>query len=223
MLLVPVGKRQRGVRRQAIEAKIKTVKAQGQHERDERAAAGPSIGSIVRVSPRPGAWRNIVAGSAAAAAIIALVSFVIIPRLQSPIEHAQMQEQGSPTVVPELPASASAPETRTSSDNHVDPTVNVAPVSIQPAKRDDSGLGESEGRWRVVIYSYSHAIDAQRRVQLISADHPGVQAHVYSPNVNGPYLVVTGDAMSRAEANRMRDRVVELGMPESTRIESFKD
>jgi cell division protein FtsN len=176
------------------------------------------------VNPKPGAWRTIVAGSAAVAAIVALVSFVIIPRLQSPIERAQTQEQGVPTVVPDLPASApAAAEIGKAPDTHVDPSVNVAPVSMEPAKREDSAAGESEDKWRVVIYSYSHAIDAQRRVQLISADHPGVQAHVYSPNVNGPYLVVTGDAMSRAEANRMRDRVVELGMPESTRIESFKD
>ena len=202
MILVPMGKRQRGVKRQAIGARIKTVyqPIMETAEDPQPSADAPAFSGVVRVGPKPGVWRNVLVASVAAVAVIAAVWLIIIPRLQSPVEHAQTQEQSGPTATsakPEAPVPAPVP---------------VATLNAEP-----------DGKWRVVLYSYAHSSDAERRVQLILSNHPGVQAHVYSPKPDGPYLVVTGEAMSRTKADEVRDRMVELGMPKTTRVESFNE
>lgn len=215
MILVPTGKRHRGVKRQAVGAKVRTTYQSPSHAEDALASSADSpFRGIVRVRPRPGMWRTIIATTAAAAAIIAALWLIIIPRLQSPVEHAQTQEQNIPAASVSAPYALEAipPPSRES-------PVSVTSVSMKPVERDIA----ANNKWRVVLASFALSTDAERRVQVILSNYPGVQAHVYSPNETGPFFVVTGDAMSRAEADEIRDRVVALGIPNSAHVERFRD
>jgi hypothetical protein len=67
--------------------------------------------------------------------------------------------------------------------------------------------------WRVVLYAYEHQSDAERRVELVNHNHPGLRAHLFVAGNGGPYLVVTGDATSREHAQALRKKAVQLGVP----------
>jgi hypothetical protein len=82
---------------------------------------------------------------------------------------------------------------------------------------DASGAVASTGRnWRVILYAYEHQSDAERRVELVNHNHPGLSAHLFVADNGGPYLVVTGDASSQEHAEALRKKALQLGAPHAT-------
>jgi eukaryotic-like serine/threonine-protein kinase len=75
--------------------------------------------------------------------------------------------------------------------------------------------------WRVVVFTYSTAEDAQSRARLINEKHPELQAQVFSPD-GSLYLVTLGGRMQRDEAARLRQQALRLGMPRDTYIQNYK-
>jgi hypothetical protein len=84
-----------------------------------------------------------------------------------------------------------------------------------------SGPAAALSAWRVVLYAYEHRQDAERRVDLVNHNHPGLRAHLFTAANNGPYLVVTGGATSREEAMAIRKHALQLGVPR-VEVEEFK-
>jgi hypothetical protein len=77
--------------------------------------------------------------------------------------------------------------------------------------------------WRVVVYTYDVAADAETSARLINERHPDLKAEVFSPNGNsGPYLVVIGGQMDRENAIKLRQKARQLGLPRDTYAQNYK-
>jgi hypothetical protein len=60
-------------------------------------------------------------------------------------------------------------------------------------------------------------------VQSVNSRHPNLEAKLFTPRANaGPYLVTVGGAMTREQAARLRKRVLRLGLPRDSYIQSYK-
>ncbi|MGI8961017.1 MAG: protein kinase domain-containing protein [Bryobacteraceae bacterium] len=77
--------------------------------------------------------------------------------------------------------------------------------------------------WRVVVYTYDRAADAENRARLINERHPDLKAEMFSPSGNsGPYLVVIGGEMSRENAVTLCQEARSLGLPRDTYLQNYK-
>ena len=158
----------------------------------------------IRFKAGPGAWRSFVAGAAALLMVVAVVWQVIIPRLQNGknagpargVSSSAHRDGRSAWLTRTLPAGEGAlPDAR-----------RQAPGSLEQS-------GAAAPSWRVVLYAYEHQSDAERRVELVNHNHPGLRAHLFVAGNGGPYLVVTGDATSREHAQALRKKAIQLGVP----------
>ncbi|HEY3938765.1 MAG TPA: hypothetical protein VGL97_15130 [Bryobacteraceae bacterium] len=210
---VPVEARLDPIRskRQPVEAKVKLLGA-----RTEETLALMKLMPAqlerrrVRLKTKPGAWRGAIAGALGVLMLFALIWLVIVPRFESPLAPADVKEASQN--VP-LPPKGKAWPTRTlpASDETL-PDARSLPTAGAPAHTE----------WRVVLYSYEHQQDADRRIELLNRNHPGVPSHLFIPASGGPYMVVTGGALSRDRAAALRLRAIRLGLPSTIQIQSFR-
>jgi len=140
--------------------------------------------------------------------VAAVVWQVIIPRLQTQVESAG-PTRGASAGRPD--ASAWLTRTLPAGDGTL-PDARRKPAS-QDAPAEESGAAVGAVPvWRVVLYSYEHQTDAERRVELVNHNHPGLRAHLFVAGNGGPYVVVTGDATSQEHALALRKRALQLGV-----------
>ena len=117
----------------------------------------------------------------------------------APVPGAQSRMVGPASTAPASPAVSS---------NRPSPSINAA--------------GTRSEVWRVVVYTFAKQEDAQRRVQAINTKHPGLNPEVISSTGKSPYLVTLGNASSRDEANRLRQKARASGLPHDAYIQNFK-
>jgi hypothetical protein len=212
---VPTEARHRPMRRkrQPVEARFLPLKVSEQGgaalAMTKFAHAVKRRGIGIRVKAGPGTWRGFVAGAAVLLMVAAVVWQVIIPRLQTEVQSA-----GSRGASPLRHPDGSAWLTRTLPEG--DGTLPDArrKSALEDAPAGASGAIASAGpAWRVVLYSYEHQSDGERRVELVNHNHPGLSAHLFVAGNGGPYLVVTGDATSQEHAEALRKRALQLGVP----------
>jgi hypothetical protein len=210
---VPVDSRHRPIqmKRQPVEARFLPLEPAGQ-EGDALAltnfvpAAKPRRGIGIRLKAGPGAWRGLVAGAAVVLMVAAVVWQVIIPRLQTEVQTSGAtpagRADGSAWLTRTLPAGEG-----TLPDARRKPAIEDVPADASGA------VAGGMPAWRVVLYSYEHQSDAERRVELVNHNHPGLRAHLFVAGNGGPYVVVTGDATSEEHAQLLRKRALQLGVP----------
>jgi serine/threonine protein kinase len=97
------------------------------------------------------------------------------------------------------------------------PMVRTAPRPARPAAKPasiENATPAARGRWVIVGAAYRRQEDAERRAQSIRHAHPSLNATVY-PTAPGArrYLVLFGEAESRADAKREARRVRSEGAP----------
>jgi hypothetical protein len=211
---VPVEARHKPIqaKRQPVEARFLPLEPAGQEGAALAMtkfvpAAKPRRGIGIRLKAGPGAWRGLVAGAAVVLMVAAVVWQVIIPRLQTEVRSADPARAGH--------SDGSAWLTRTlpAGDGTL-PDARRKPAAAQDVPADASGaVAGTVPAWRVVLYSYEHQSDAERRVELVNHNHPGLRAHLFVAGNGGPYVVVTGDATSQEHAEALRKRALQLGVP----------
>ena len=199
-------------RRQPVEARFLPL------ERTEQEASALALTKFVlpparkrrgiRLKAGAGAWRGFVAGAAVLLMVAAVVWQVIIPRLQNkwkaPAPPAALPP-GGPKETPGLPE----PYLRARNLARCPPPAESASFVRRRQRRDRR---HPLPAWRVVLYSYEYQSDAERRVELVNHNHPGLRAHLFVAGNGGPYLVVTGDATSREHAQALRKKALQLGV-----------
>jgi hypothetical protein len=218
---VPAEARHRPIRtkRQPVGARFLSLNSSEQDGAAEAMAkftapVKPQRGIGIRLKAGPGTWRGLVAGTAVVLMVAAVVWQVIIPRLQTEVQSAGRAREASPA----KHADGSAWLTRTlpAGDGTL-PDARRKPASPEASFDDASGAVASTGQtWRVILYAYEHQSDAERRVELVNHNHPGLSAHLFVADNGGPYLVVTGDASSQEHAEALRKRALQLGAPHAT-------
>ena len=200
------------IKRRPVEARILPLPRPG-------AEAAPEPGKFVpppvvrerrgiRLKAGPGAWRGFVAGAAALLMVAAVIWQVVIPRLQSSPNAARGVSASA------HPGGASAWLTRTlPAGEGALPDARRQPSPNAGSVEQTAAAASPARSWRVVLYAYEHQSDAERRVELVNRNHPGLRAHLFVAGNGGPYLVVTGDATSREHAQALRKKAVQLGVP----------
>jgi hypothetical protein len=213
---VPIDVRHRPMRsnRQPVEARFLRLKIS---EPDGAAlatmtfapAVKPRRGMGIRVKAGPGTWRGFVAGAAVLLMVAAVVWQVIIPGLQTEVQSAGSR-RASPVKHPD--DSAWLTRTLPDGDETLPDARRKSPLDDVPAGASGA-IASAVPAWRVVLYSYEHQSDGERRVELVNHNHPGLGAHLFVAGNGGPYLVVTGDATSQEHAEALRKRALQLGVP----------
>jgi hypothetical protein len=110
-----------------------------------------------------------------------------------------------------------SPDGAAASHRDVHPDARIA----RPAK-PALGNPADPAVWRVVLYTFGHETDAQKRAQAINAQHPGLDAQTFSPAHSHMYLVVAGGPMTREDAARLRSKALRQGMPRDSYIQNYK-
>jgi eukaryotic-like serine/threonine-protein kinase len=169
------------------------------------------LGVIWLARPKKSAQRGSAASSATNTAAPQPQSAVPAQKAAAPPVRRQSTPQHAPAQVP----STSTPRTAVSGarphqDDHGQSTTDQAHYVNGPV-------------WRVVVYTYDGAADAENQARLINERHPELKAEVFSPNANsGPYLVVIGGQMNRESAITLRQRARQLGLPRDTYAQNYK-
>ncbi len=95
------------------------------------------------------------------------------------------------------------------------------PPAAQP-RLAESRAGERQRTiWRVVVYTYSTAAEAEKKAAAINRRWPDLHAAVFSPADHPPVLVVVGGTMDRDTANQFRRRVLASGFPSDTYVNNY--
>jgi hypothetical protein len=181
---------------------------------------GPAARILV-VNKRANFARGIIAGVLLAALFIAAVWFIIIPKLQSPLESAANGE--SPQAAPPIPnASIGA----TAAPAAVSP--QSVPGVLGARTSDDATAGNSSSnddslpivrkkleRFHVVLSSADTRADAAIRLDKLSQQHPDLFLQVMptkSDTGDRIYFIIAGGLMSRNEADQLRQRIMGKGV-----------
>lgn len=95
------------------------------------------------------------------------------------------------------------------------------PPTAQPRLAESPARLRQRTIWRVVVYTYSTAAEAEKKADAINRRWPDLRAAVFSPADHPPVLVVVGGTMDRDAANQLRRRVVASGFPSDTYINNY--
>ena len=79
--------------------------------------------------------------------------------------------------------------------------------------------------WRVIVYTYNGAHDAEKKAVAINRKWPGFRAEVFAPKGHNhpPYLVALGGRMDRMEAARVLQKARSRGLPRDTFMLNFAE
>ncbi len=226
MALVPVGKRHKKVqgKRQGVGARIRTLDGPTREvAEDEAPLLGPAA-RILAVGKRANFLRGFVAAVLLMALFIAAVWFIIIPKLQTPVEPVPSSEAAQAAPPPFANGSigtAAATPPSTLPLPAVLPPPTTAPVTASnPA--DSSPAADTQPivrvrpeRFHVVLSSADSRADAALRLDKLSQQHPDLFLQLMATRSNTGarrYLIIAGGALSRSEADQLQQRIVGKGI-----------
>jgi len=135
---------------------------------------------------------------AAAIAVVLVTVFTVYGLL-----HSQSIEQK-----PSAPAATAASAT-------VAPRAAIESAAMQVP--ESSGAG-----WRVVAYTFNTESEARETAKMLAERFSQLNPEVFTPRGGELWLVTLGGIMSRGDAMVLRDRAVDMGLPEDTYAQNFR-
>jgi serine/threonine protein kinase len=220
------------MKRKPVEAKIRHIGSTGlglSDAADEGSASADKAVTRISRDPKPWEkskprkWQLAVAGSAVLIMLLAVIFLVIVPRLQSPTEPT------GPVQGPSAPSASkgNAWQTKTLAPPAVDPNAprpaaasaaggNSTPAAIAGGPSDNGA-----NNWRLVLYSYKYRQDAERRIILLKRSHPTLDARLFVPVRNWPFMVVLGGPTSKENADDLKKLAIAQGMPRAIYVQRF--
>jgi hypothetical protein len=227
MALVPVGKRHKKVqgKRQGVGARIRTLDGPTRDfAEDEAPSLGPAA-RILAVGKRATFVRGFVAAVLLMALFIAAVWFIIIPKLQTPVEpisNSDAAQAAPPPFANGSIGTAASTQPSTLPLPGVLPPSSTAPVAAAGNPSDTPSAVETQpivrvkpARFHVVLSSADSRADAAQRLDKISQQHPDLFLQLMPTRSNTGarrYLIVAGGALSRIEADQLQQRIVSKGI-----------
>ena len=79
----------------------------------------------------------------------------------------------------------------------------------------------SRAVWRVIVFTYDHKRDAEKKVSSLARSHPDLRPEVFAPRKHASYLVSIGGVMSRDAADALVRRARSLGLPRDTYAQNY--
>ena len=109
---------------------------------------------------------------------------------------------------------SSPPVTRAAETSAV-PAPAVVPPVVSLAQVEGPG-------WRVVAYTFNTEAEARETAQAVAQRFAQLNPGVFAPRGGELWLVTLGGIMNRADALVLRDKAIDLGLPEDTYAQSFR-
>jgi hypothetical protein len=107
------------------------------------------------------------------------------------------------------------------SDDGPRPAAIAPQPSLAQTQSDALTPSTGHGVWRVVVYTYAREGLARHKVDALLRTHPELKPEVFTPSGHRPYLVTVGGAMSRDEAERIRDKARSAGLPSDAYAQNY--
>jgi hypothetical protein len=102
------------------------------------------------------------------------------------------------------------------------PTLQITPPQAAPAETAATpprAVGRKQDGWWVIVATYNSREAAEKRMRSIAQRWPGFHVAVSQPQSDrAHYLVTLGENMAEDQAEAVRKRAVELGLPGDTYI-----
>ncbi len=155
--------------------------------------------------PSEGRWPGTAYVIAAAIAVVLVMAFTLYGLL-----HREPEQR------PVAPATSAAPAAIPA--RAANGTVLAA---TRPTGTPASATASAEG-WRVVAYTYSYEKSAQEKAKALADRFSELNPGVFAPKGEDVWLVTLGGVMSRADALMLRDKAVNMGLPEDTYAHNFR-
>ena len=105
------------------------------------------------------------------------------------------------------------------------PSAMVVPIAAKPADmpvRAGTSGRVAGGGWRVVAYTYNYEKTAQEKARALGERFAELNPEVFAPKGEDVWLVTVGGMMNRADALMLRNKAVNMGLPEDTYAQSFR-
>lgn len=105
------------------------------------------------------------------------------------------------------------------------PSAVVVPIAAKPADmpvRAGTSGRVAGGGWRVVAYTYNYEKTAQEKARALGERFAELNPEVFAPKGEDVWLVTVGGMMNRADALMLRNKAVNMGLPEDTYAQSFR-
>ena len=74
----------------------------------------------------------------------------------------------------------------------------------------------------MVAFTYNREDQAKHKADSIAQQHPELKPEVFAPKGGSPYLVSLGGWMSSADAQVLRERARNEGLPRDTYVQNFR-
>jgi hypothetical protein len=100
---------------------------------------------------------------------------------------------------------------------------NTAPRQVASAAPETTPVAAEshvQPGWYVIAYTFNHEEQALKRAAAIVRRYPGLHPQVIAPSGNA-YMVALGGAMSRNEAESIRNHARRAGMPRDTFVRNY--
>jgi hypothetical protein len=173
---------------------------------------------------------------AAIAAVVAIgLTAVVFMTRSSPNSDAKAAAPPVVRQTPPPPITDPKPSPFTGSDSNTVPTPpkkaekrassQVADDHRPPSRASVSSGSEasdSQSGWRVVVWTYGSAADAERKAREIQGKWPRFHASVLPPaGRRSHYLVTLGGEMTARQAEHLQHQARSAGLPKDTYIQRF--
>jgi len=190
-------------------------------------ANAPARDEIARAKRR--AWIFV----AIALAILVAVIWVLRPsrpganRVQAPQKPSASQPAAKQGQTMTLPAAGNeAPSAQGHASAPASTPTTAAGRANEPATLTTTAKTSAARRgpiWRVILYTYNRAADAEKRASIINSQHPGFGAEVFMPNGEGkaPYLVSIGGSTNREDVAQLRRNAIRAGLPHDAYMQNY--
>lgn len=148
----------------------------------------------------------------------ACLAFVVIVAF---LMYGVLRRSATRPPAPAAPPPASTAAAPVSSET-ANPSAAAAGTATAPTSAPaPSAAATAAGGWRVVVYTYHRQDQAEHKVATLARRFSQLQPGVYPTRGGATYLVTLGGSMSRAEAFRLRDQAVRMGLPRDTYAQNF--
>jgi hypothetical protein len=147
-----------------------------------------------------GKWPGAVYVVAAAIAVVLVTVFTLYGLM-----HREPEQR------PAAPATSAAT-----------PPAAAKAASVVTVSAAAQATTASMAGWRVIAYSFDREEEARQQARALAQRFSELNPEVFTPRSGDVWLVTLGGIMSRGEALALRDKVIDMGLPEDTYAQNFR-
>jgi hypothetical protein len=156
-------------------------------------------------------------GAAAFVVLLTLVGWWSVAHLSHRHPHGAIQAASSSSPTSSREQLPSPQLTRRGAPAPVRASLPL-PINTRAAAAQATG---ARSQWRVIVCTYNHPDEAQKKSMAITQKHPELHPAVFTPSGHAPYLVTIGGVMNRDAAFALARKSRSAGLPRDTYAQNY--